>query len=297
MTSQSRRGFTLIELLVALILLVLVGGGIYGVLNTVQRVTGKQTQSAAIQGNLRTGIQLIQSELQEISTNSGDGTSDIISMSGTLLRYRAARGLGVTCGTPTVTNIKIRKSSYSGLRDPAGNNQDELWIFWDVDTLRTDDDKWSPVTITSVGASTTCPDGAAAYDLTVSGMLIPPLDLTDLTDLTGVPSLGAGSIPVRVYETMEIGPVTDAGQEWLGIRSVSAGEADLVPVAGPLTASGIEFSYYEKDGDPTTALDDVTTIRIFLRGASTRNVHTKMDGTIGALTDSLTIRAQLRNSQ
>lgn len=291
MTSQSRRGFTLIELLVALILLVLVGGGIYGVLNTVQRVTGKQTQSAAIQGNLRTGIQLIQSELQEISTNSGDDSSDIISMSGTLLRYRAARGIGVTCGTPTAINIKIRSSSYSGLREPVANR--ELWIFWDKDTLLTSDDKWSPVTITSVGAST-CPDGATAYDLTVSGMLIPPLDLTDLT---GVPSLGAGSIPVRVYETMEIGPVTDAGQEWLGIRSVSAGEADLVPVAGPLTASGIEFSYYEKDGDPTTALDDVTTIRIFLRGASTRNVHTKMDGTIGALTDSLTIRAQLRNSQ
>lgn len=293
MTSESRRGFTLIELLVSLILLVLVGGSMYKVLNTVQRVTGKQTQSAAMQGNLRTGMQLIQTELQEISTNSGNDSSDIISMSGTLLQYRAARGIGATCGTPTATNVKIRKSSYSGLRDP-DHNRDLLYIFWDADTLQTSDDKWSPVSITGIGAST-CPDGATAYDLTVSGMLIPILDLTALT---GVPSAGAGSIPVRFYETMEIGPVTDAGQEWLGIRSVSGGETVLVPVAGPLTASGVAFKYYKKDGtETTTAIAAVTTIQIVLRGASTRNVNTKMDGTIGALTDSLTIRAQLRNSQ
>lgn len=296
MTSGSRRGFTLIELLVALILLVLVGGSMYRVLNTVQRVTGKQTQSAAIQGNLRTGAQLIQSELQEIATNSGDGTSDILSKSATLLQYRAARGIGISCGTPTATNLKIRSSSYSGLREPKPN-RDQLWIFWDKDSLVTTDDKWSPADVTGVGAST-CPDGAAAYDLTLSGMVVPTgMAIGHLTAIANVPAAGEGPIPVRIYETMEVGQVNNAGQEWLGLRSVSASEATLIPVVGPLDASGVTFNYYQKNGTVAGNVNAVTYIEILLRGVSARNVNTKMDGTIGALSDSITIRAQLRNSQ
>lgn len=296
MTPGSRRGFTLIELLVALILLVLVGGSMYRVLNTVQRVTGKQTQSAAIQGNLRSGAQLIQSELQEISTNSGDGTSDIISMAATLFRYRAARGIGISCGTPTTTNLKIRASSYSGLREPK-HNRDQVWIFWDKDSLVTTDDKWSPADITGVG-STTCPDGAAAYDLTLSGMVVPAgMAIAHLEYIANVPAAGEGPIPVRIYETMEVGQVNDAGQEWLGIRSVSGSETTLVPVVGPLDATGVSFLYYQKDGGAAGSVNAVTSIQILLRVVSARNVNTKMDGTIGALSDSITIRAQLRNSQ
>ena len=78
---------------------------------------------------------------------------------------------------------------------------------------------------------------------------------------------------------------------------MSASEATLVPVIGPLAASGVSFTYYQKDGTIAGSVNAVTAIQVLLRGTSARNVNTKMDGTIGALTDSITIRAQLRNSQ
>jgi prepilin-type N-terminal cleavage/methylation domain-containing protein len=279
---RNRRGFTLIELLVALILLIIVGGGLYQVLITVQRVSQKQAAVSSLQGNLRAGMQLIQGELQEIATNAtaSPATSDITAMTSTLLTYNAMRGVGETCEV-SATLVKVRKSSYSG-RDPVAT-RDALRLYTDADTTLITDDTWPSYAISGVNGAAACPDGAAAWGLTVTTIPTP----------TNVWVPG----PIRTYETMQIGLVNDAGQDWLGIRSISGSEATLVPVVGPLTSTGLNFAYFAADGSVTATTTAVKAIRITLFGITDRTVATGLGSARGIPRDTLMFQVQLRNSR
>ena len=278
---RSRRGFTLIELLVALILLIIVGGALYELLITVQRVSRRQTEVSSMQGNLRSGMQLVQSELQEIATNAtaSPATSDITAMTSTLLTYNAMRGVGETCEV-SATLVKVRKSSYAG-RDPIAT-RDALRLYTDADTTQVADDSWPPYAISGVNGAAACPDGNAAWGLTVVGVPVASV---------WVPG------PVRTYEIMQIGLVNDAGQDWLGIRSISGAEATLVPVVGPLTPTGLQFDYFAADGSAAATASDVKAIRVTLRGITDRTVSTGLGSALGNPTDSLKFQVQLRNSR
>lgn len=281
MRQASRRGFTLIELLVALILLVIVGGGLYQVLLTVQRVSGKQAAVSNLHGNLRTGIQLIQSELAEVSTNSVAPSSDIESMSATAFRYRAMRGIGEVCEAPSVSTVKIRQLTWGGRQLTPGT--DSLYIYLDKDTTKTSDDEWLPESFSGV-ASSTCPDGGAAWTLTLGTNL----NATQFGQLW-TPS------PIRTWEPMEIGSVTDNGQLWLGMRKVMS-ENTLVPVVGPLDAGGLDMRYYDA-GSQTANVNLVKTIWITLRGITDRTVNTGVGSALGTVKDTLQVRVELRNSK
>jgi prepilin-type N-terminal cleavage/methylation domain-containing protein len=284
MRLDPRRGFTLIELLVSLILLVIVGGGLYTTLITVQRVSRKQAEVSNMQGNLRAGMQLVQSELSEVTTNATAPSSDIESMNATTFRYRAMRGIGEACEA-TTNSVKIRQPTWSG-RVPTASS-DSLYVYWDKDSTSTTDDVWVPQGFTAANSST-CPDGVtAAWHLPLGGS---GLTATQVSQIF-LPS------PIRTWELMEIGSVTDNGQLWLGIRSISGGEAALVPVVGPLAANGLNFEYRDKDGNPTADVNLVKSILITMWGITDRTVSTGLGGTIGNVTDSLQVRVELRNSK
>lgn len=283
---SKRHGFTLVELLVALIMLVVVGGAMYSLLITVQRVTRRQTEVSNMQANLRGGMQLVQSEIQELATYSGAGTSDINSMTSTLLNYNAVRGLGETCGvTPSL--VKIRQSSYTGVRDPSSTTE-QLLLYVDNDSTLTTDDVWAQLPVTGVGTGT-CTTGpaTASWNLAVTV----PYTTSQIATLIPVPG------PLRTIERMEIGKVTDSGNDWLGIRSVTAGEASLIPVIGPLTTNGLSFAYLDGADVTTTIPSAVKTIVITLRGITAAQVNTGTTSALGNPTDSLVIRIQLRNSR
>jgi hypothetical protein len=141
------------------------------------------------------------------------------------------------------------------------------------------------VDITAAPNASNCPDG-----LTAAMTLI--VDLTaNQRDSTYVPSL------VRSYEVMEIGSVTDAGQLWLGMRSVSAGEGTLVPVIGPLAANGLNFTYQDASGNTTAVTSAVKVVRITLVGVTDRRVNTGVGSALGTVVDTLQFRVQLRNSR
>jgi prepilin-type N-terminal cleavage/methylation domain-containing protein len=281
MRLDHRRGFTLIELLVSLILLVIVGGGIYEMLITVQRVSRKQAEVSNLQGNLRAGMQLIQSELSEVFSNANAPSSDIESMSATAFRYRAMRGIGEACDAQT-NFVKIRQPTWSG-RVPAAS--DSLYVYWDKDTTKTVDDQWIPVGFTAATPAT-CPDGVTvAWHLPLGG--------------TGLATQAATiypPIPIRTWEPMEIGSVTDNGQLWLGIRKVNT-EATLVPVIGPLAANGLNFEYRDKDGNVTADVNYVKSILITMWGITDRTVSTGLGSALGNVRDSLQVRVELRNSK
>lgn len=280
-----RRGFTLIELLVALILLIIVGGGLFQLLITVQRVSGKQTEVSNMQGNLRAGMQLIQSELAEVSTNATatPPSSDIELMNDTTFRYRAMRGIGEACDAQ-LNFIKIRQPTWSG-RVPTASS-DSLYVYVDNDSTKTVDDVWVPVGFTAA-TNSTCPDGVtAAWHLPLGGSGLTNAQVNGIW----LPS------PIRTWVLMEIGSVTDNGQLWLGIRQVES-EPTLVPVVGPLAPGGLNFEYRKADGTTTTDVNLVKSILITMRGITDRTVSKGLGSALGTVTDSLQVRVELRNSK
>jgi prepilin-type N-terminal cleavage/methylation domain-containing protein len=283
---SNRRGFSLVELLVALVMLVIVAGGVYELLVAVQRTTRRQTEISNVTGNLRNGMHLVQNELQEISTASATGASDISAITPTSVTYRAMRGIGETCGV-TTTTVKIRQSSYSGRAPDA--TRDSLLLYQDTDTTKTSDDVWLPLDITAVGAGT-CTNGAAtaSWDLGVT---------LNASQVTGPPPLIFTPSPVRTYEVMQLGKVTDAGSDWLGIRSNSNGENTLVPVIGPLTTSGVSLRFYDGTNTETSTLSAIKFIKLVLRGITAQRVNTGMGSALGNPTDSMLVHVQLRNSR
>lgn len=270
----SRGGFTLVELLASMVMLAIVGNAILALVVAMQRITRQQSEIAAMQGSLRSGYQLLQTELVELAP------ADLTSLAGDQLGYRAMRGLGESCEV-TGTAIALPKSSYSGLRAPTAE-RDGVWLYLDGDSTRSTDDQWIALPLTDVSAGT-CPGGAEAWVLTVS---IAPEDLARAV----VPG------PIRTFEEMEIGQVAEGGQQWLGIRSIGFGEAVLAPVTGPVAWNGVRFSYLDGSDSPTATASQVRSIVVTVRGVTERPVRIgNGDGGLVKGTDSLELRIRLRN--
>lgn len=282
MRSPRRAGFTLVELMVALVIFVLVAASLYRVLNVSQRTAQTQTEKAAMQGSLRSGLQLAMAEIQELWSDDDATTpgSAITAMSATALSYNAMRGLGRTCALPSTTTITVHASSWHGLLDPAVNQG--VYLFDQGALPATEsDDKWHDGTITAV-ASGTCSGGEPATVLTVSGIVGP-------VGTDGVPG------PVRIYEPMQLGLVASGGRNWLGI----AGTGSLTPLAGPLRSSGtaLEFRYYDDLGAETAVPSEVKSIVLRLYGETDRVARQNIAGTPTLLQDSMIVRVQLRNGR
>jgi hypothetical protein len=148
------------------------------------------------------------------------------------------------------------------------------------------DDRWGAFRISAVAGST-CPlDGTPAITLS-----------TSINTFTYPLASFVLDAPVRTYEVMELAPVLAGGHNWLGARSVSAGQV-LTPVAGPITVAGLTFEYLDGNGNVTGTRANIRSIRITLRGQTDWDV--RPGGAIGValqpLTDSLVTTVTLRNA-
>lgn len=277
----AHRGFTLVELLMGLIIMGLVAAALSRVFISQQRLTVAQVEQASVQSNVRTGTLILANELKEIA-NGVSGGNDIKSFSATSLTYRAMRSFAVACGM-TSGSVRIRQTPIYGAR-PITAGRDSMLLFVEHNSSTTSDDEWVRLPITGITVSTCLtPDAGPAYRLASSGLPIP-----------GEVKFDA---PVRTFEIMEVGPVLAGGHNWLGARSVSAGES-LTPVAGPITVAGLTFTYLDADGAVTGTRSAIRSIRITLRGQSDWNV--RPGGALGVplqpLLDSLVTLVTLRNA-
>jgi prepilin-type N-terminal cleavage/methylation domain-containing protein len=276
---MTRRGFTLVELLMGLIIMGLVAAVLSRVFISQQRLTVAQVEQASLQSNVRTGTLILANELKEIGTNVTGGSDIKLPISSTSLTYRAMRSFAIACGV-TNGSVRIRQTPVYGAR-PITAVRDSMLIYVEAS------DRWYALPIDGItNANCLTPDAAPAYRLASANIssVFNPSDVR----------LDA---PLRTFEIMQIGPVLAGGHNWLGARSVSAGEA-LTPVAGPITVAGLTFEYFDANGIATTTRNNIRSIRITLRGQSDWNVRpgAALGQAAAPLLDSLVTTVTLRNS-
>jgi prepilin-type N-terminal cleavage/methylation domain-containing protein len=281
----TRRGFTLVEILISLVILGVVTGAIYRLLNTSQRLTLAQAEQVTLQSNVRTGSLVVPNELRELNTVIGAGVgprNDIIIANPDAIRYRAMRGLGFLCQPAAAngTELRLAQSNWTGLRAPDAT-RDDLYLFTDGDPYDDDDDSWALVDLTVVTFSpTACGAGAPGWVLTVAPI---PGEVMPL------------NTPVRLHELMELELYAEDGQWWLGARSVNT-EPDPQPVLGPLTNAGFGLEYLDGNGNPTADKAAIKSIRLTVRGVTDVAVRAGGSGAVGHAQEELVTQVLLRNS-
>jgi prepilin-type N-terminal cleavage/methylation domain-containing protein len=295
---SSRRGFTLVELLIVMVMLTLIGGALTRILLNSMRVSAGQMVQADMQSNVRTGGLVLPIELREVGYDSnittGVVTPDLLLINDNFIQFRAGRGFSSTCGTPSLTEWRIRKPSY-GMRAPAVSDGFMLYVENDPNTGT--DDQWVPLTVTAIDANGLCTGGQpdSAYILTTSTPEVSPgVNLTLANVFVGG--------PVRFFEIMRFGSFVDAdGLRYIGARSISAGEGAYRAVAGPIAAAdGLEFWYYDRNAsllDPSVAAPaTVRAVEVRITGA-TRNTST-LAGTLPRTNRTMFTRTRvaLRNT-
>jgi prepilin-type N-terminal cleavage/methylation domain-containing protein len=282
---RQRHGFTLVEVMIALVIMGLVTGAIYNLLNTNQRLSVAQAEQVTLQSNVRTGSLVVPNELRELNTFLGAGVgprNDIIAADPDAITYRAMRGLGFLCqpAAAGATVLRLAQSNWTGLRAP-DQTRDDLYLFTDGDPYDDDDDTWTLVDLTLATFSPTACNGAApGYVLTVA-----PIPAEVMPTNT----------PVRLFEQMELELYAQDGEWWLGARSVLT-EPNPQPVLGPLTAAGFGLVYLDGNGNPTADKSAIKSIRLTVRGVTDVGVRTGGSGAVGHPEEQLVTQVLLRNS-
>lgn len=273
---MNRRGFTLTEMLIVIVLMGIVGAVLTRNMLSMQRAANDQAQRVNLQGNLRAGAAFVPTELRELNIDAA--SNDLLVLEASRVEYMAMRATGIACvavdGAATITLRDRLTFGYRGIQV----GRDGLFIFVDGDPNTAGDDTWATRAITASAAGT-CPDGEAATVLTLD---------------SGLPAGMTAGTPVRAYERMELSLYASGGRNWLGARSVSAGEA-VQPVLGPLAANGLTFTYRTAAGAVTATAAQVRVIEVALRG-ETQGAVSRGYGSPDVAEDNVAARIRLRNT-
>ncbi|MES2124189.1 MAG: prepilin-type N-terminal cleavage/methylation domain-containing protein [Gemmatimonadota bacterium] len=250
-----RRGVTLVELLIGIVLMAIIGAAITKVLTAMLNTSGAQITIANSMGEARNGATLLPQELREVGFDSNITTlssrTDLLAIARNRISFRAMRGMGITCGTPTLTEFRVLKPTI-GQRLP--RLTDEFLLFVENDPNAGFDDQWLPMVVTNIDLNSTCgTDEAIRFTLSD-----PPLVKSTSPTVDMALSQHRVGGPVKWFEQVEYGPFVDGttGKVYVGVRSISQGETTLSPIIGPIPDSThLVLTYFDAAGavlDPTT---------------------------------------------
>mgnify|MGYP001112808361 CR=1 FL=1 len=280
--NRSTAGFTLLELLVVVVIGALILGAAFQVLAVQERSYRQQSAAMTTQQNVRAALDVLETELREISASDGD----LLMIQPESLTFRAYRAAGFICDLRAASSEIVVLQR--GTEPFVAGKQKLLYFIEGLQTTGTDD-VWGLADIDRVDDGGTCAatwgglEGVDTTTLKVSGFTFP-------ASLGGPPVyLGA---PVRSFEVFTYGLFEIDGEPVLARRSAVDGRLD--PIVGPLAPSpnGLVFRYFDGNGLPTTNPANVARIGIVVRG------RTKGTGVPGQThyTDSLVTQLFLRNN-
>ncbi len=268
-------GFTLVELLFVAVLGAAVITAAYQSLIVQEGAFRAQRTIATTQDVARTGVDVLVSELREISADAADAPgSDIRSLGSDSIQFRAFRTAGLVCakGSGAVEIYGVGDGISAG---------DSVLIFAEGDPTTGADDGWVADSVTAVSGGTTCAD-IAGYDRR---------SLAVSTAVASMSALRPGAA-VRGYQWITYGLYTDTdGSRVLG-RHGDDGEVE--PLIGPLappTEGGLRFTFYDAAGAETTNAADVVRMVVSVKGLSRAGRELG-----GEYADSLVTQIYLRNN-
>jgi hypothetical protein len=168
--------------------------------------------------------------------------------------------------------------------------EDSALVFADGDPGTRADDVWLTGAVTGLSGAV-CSDGSPATDLTV-----------DITGASGGQAAALATVttgvPVRGFQAEELSLFQAADSRWwMGQRTAnrSGSWTAVRPLVGPLTATGLAFTYHDTTSAVTGVLTDIASVSITMRGESERRVP-GLGGNIDYARDSIVTRAALRNN-
>jgi prepilin-type N-terminal cleavage/methylation domain-containing protein len=254
--TRNRKGFTMVELIVVTVLGSLVVAAALQILLTNRRAYTAQSATISGQQTTRMAVEVLFSELREVSAAGGD----MLAMGPDSIRVRLMRKFSTVCatdfGTPPTLTVP---TTMGGLDVMSGSNVfvagDSVFVYADNDEDIISDDAWISASISAVNSSlVTCPDASTGLELEFAGQ----------SALFAADSVGMGA-PVRSYREFTFGTTTMNGDVYLARRDTGS----YVPVAGPLQASdGLQFIYRDSLGAVTTDPTLVSQIDLTVRTGS-----------------------------
>lgn len=287
MPRRPEGGFTLVELIVALVIFSIVSTAIYQLLVNNQRLYRAQAAKVDLAQNVRAAVSILPEELRELDADDPAG-SDILGMTSNALTYKEMQNLYVVCKAPVSgsANIVVARGSFYGVTQLSMS--DSVLVYAENDSTTRFDNEWLHASILSVSGGSNCPatglGGTPSYTLTL-GNVTP-------TQIGGVQ---AGA-PVRGFQAAQVLLYPDAsGDYWLGGRryAPATGWSTTQPIVGPLTSTGLQFTYYDGSGATTTIPTSVARIAITVTGKS----DPVTGGPTGYLTQNLVAQVTLRNNR
>lgn len=300
-----RRGFTITELLIAATMFAIVAGALTAVLTSQLRLQSRTDEAMRVQRDLRTGLSLLPADLRSASRAAGD----LVQLVDSAVQLRATFGTSIVCARPAADQVDLppqrlaRNVLTTWYVAPAAG--DTVLLYNDSTSAGPEDDVWTPMRITAIGAApaTACA-GAPFTDPVADPPATKPRWRVTLGAAipTGV-RVGAAVRFVRSVRYSLYRPGTAADARWyLGYREYTGGAWTAPePIAGPFEAyaagtgpSGIAFAYYDSTGvrlaTPATGTR-VSRIDLTLRSRS--RVRGGRDSVV--VRDSVAVRVALRN--
>ena len=260
-------GFTLVELLIVAVIGALVISATYQIMLSSQRALTVQTAQLQGQQAVRAGIDVLSSELRELSRAEGD----ILTLGSDRIEIRAMRAFGLVCSTNAVGSPILVKKVGRYFDDG-----DSIMFLAENDPDFTSDDTILAGAVGSVGTGQTCTGTDTAQSLTVPAVT---------QAFSNGDTVRAGA-PVRAFTAYTYGLYTVDGEQYLARKD----DDGTSPLVGPLSSNGVSFTYLDSLGSVTTAATSVSRIDVTLRSAST-----VVDERGARLSDSLSTTIYLRN--
>lgn len=290
---RGQAGFTLIEVLVSLVLVVLLGGVIFQVVQGESRFATVQSAREEVQQNSRGALEILASELRSVQR------SGLVSATSTSITFLLPRVWGVSCGVsggvlsalfPAAGGVSFEINSASGLL---------------ADTSAAGTGKWGPsanptvsdrATVTALAAinpalgSSGSPCNGIRADADANGYL-KGYTITGTNIPAQVPS--GNTLYLYQYVSYDVG---QSGSEYWIRRNLGTGSTTQQPLAGPLNgATGLTFTYWDANGNAIAApINALATLQTVARINITVTTASRAKGR-AFLTNTQSTSVMLRN--
>jgi prepilin-type N-terminal cleavage/methylation domain-containing protein len=279
LSSRFRRAVTLVELLVALAVTAVVGTLATAAVVRQMRAGAAVAERTELRDQLLEGAAILAADISSISSAGGDVFAG--EMSAQQLGFLSTYGSSAICTIPGANVVVLPPSApaLNGVNLTHARQRVEpghgMYLFDEGEGPEPDDDSW---VLRAVTAVTTVVGGCGGSPLVAAADVnLATFRITLDAPLPATVSIGA---PVRMVQRVRYVLYQSSDSKWyLGFcasASLTSTCSSVQPLSGPYSRllalpaagqSGLDLSYYNEAGAPTSDRTSVALVEITLRGA------------------------------